>query len=165
MTIPLPMARGDTWPSGTQGSPPADIRGMTMDTPKGVRLRLVRNGGSTILSGCQAVEWMSGAGSAAAWVGDVQKNSTAKNEAFAGVVDHVYAEKNKGVAVGALFWMIEHGIAYIESSGTSIVHGSKLAPEAGVGLAHQATFTAVCGVALQTQATDARSTLAYLRKN
>ena len=159
MTIPLTMARGDVWASGTMGAAPVDVRGATFETPQGTRLRLVRNGGTTTLSGCEAVEYMS----ADPTVFDVQENSTAKNDAIAGVVDHVYAEKGKTIAKGDLFWIVEHGPGYILSSGTSIATGDRLASAAGTGLADQATLSAVAAVALETQASTAKSTLAFMR--
>lgn len=159
MTIPLSPARGDVWASGTQGQAPTDIRGAVVETPQGVKLRLVRNGGGSTLQGCEAVEWMSADPTAY----NVQKNSTAKNDAVAGVVDHVYAEKGKTVALGDLFWIIEHGPAYVLSSGTSIAKGDKLATAASNAFADQVTFSAIAGVALETQPSTAKSTLVFMR--
>lgn len=158
MTIPLSPARGDVWASGTQGAAPTDIRGAVVETPQGTRLRLVRNGGGSTIQGCEAVEYMS----QDPMVYDCQKNSVADNGAIAGVADHVYAEKGKTIALGDLFWIIEHGPAYALSSGTSIIKGDLLSPAAGTGLVDGAASTVV-GVALEAQASTAKSTLVFMR--
>jgi hypothetical protein len=159
MTIPLSPARGDVWASGSQGAAPVGIRGAVVETPAGNRLRLVRNGGGSTLQGCEAVEYMAATDLTAY---NVQKNSVADNGAIAGVADHIYANKGKTIALGDLFWIVEHGPAYVLSSGTSIIKGDLLSPAAGTGLVDGAASTVV-GVALETQASTAKSTLAFLR--
>jgi succinyl-CoA synthetase beta subunit len=147
------------WASGTQGQAPADIRGAVVETPQGTRLRLVRNGGGSTLSGCDIVEYMSGDPT----VFNVQKNSTADNGAVAGAVDYVYANKGKTVALGDLFWIIEHGPAYVISSTNTTTKGEIISPAAAARFT-DAGASVQMGVALETQtATTIASTLAFLR--
>jgi len=142
------------------GAAPVDIRGAKVETPQGVQLQLVRNGGGSTLAGGDLVEWMSADPS----VRDVQRNSTNNNRAIAGVVDHVYAENGKTIAIGDLFWVVKNGPAYVTSSGITIAKGDELAPLAAacIDAASAAASRAAVGVALETQPSTAKSTLAYI---